>query len=129
MLPLDVNPQRDGQWELLGFHSGVVAVHAALMPTGKVLFFAGSGSSENRFKSPDFGNVAKGIFTSVVWDPQAPPADNFAHPPTILDAHGKAFDFFCGGDTFLPDGGGISGGGPIACVPFGARAGARVFSR
>jgi hypothetical protein len=42
MLPLDVNPQRDGQWELLeGFHSGVVAVHAALLPTGKVLFLQG----------------------------------------------------------------------------------------
>jgi Domain of unknown function (DUF1929)/FG-GAP repeat len=128
MLPLDVNPQRDGQWELLqGFHSGVVAVHAALLPTGKVLFFAGSGSSENRFRSPDFGNVAKGIFTSVVWDPQAAPPGNFAHPPTILDTHGRPFDFFCGGDTFLPDGRLIAAGGTIDYGPYRGRADATVF--
>ncbi|MDQ6732907.1 MAG: VCBS repeat-containing protein, partial [Nitrospirota bacterium] len=71
VLPLDDNPRRDGQWQLLPYHSGVLAVHAALLPQGKVLFFAGSGSSPVRFASPDFGNVAKGIFTSVVWDPQA----------------------------------------------------------
>ena len=54
ILPLDQDPSRDGQWELLSFHSGVVAVHAALLSTGRVLFFAGSGSSANRFASPDF---------------------------------------------------------------------------
>src|SRR6266511_1918093 len=59
-LPLDTDPRRDGQWELLSFHSGVLAVHAALLPQGKVLFFAGSGSSALRFDSPDFGNLAKG---------------------------------------------------------------------
>jgi Domain of unknown function (DUF1929)/FG-GAP-like repeat len=126
-LPLDVNPQRDGQWELLDFHSGVVAVHAALLPTGKVLFFAGSGSSQNRFDSPDFGNMAKGIFTSVVWDPQAASPGNFAHPQTIFDAHGKAFDFFCGGDNFLPDGKLISAGGTIGYNPYRGRADATVF--
>lgn len=127
MLPMDVNPQRDGQWELLDFHSGVVAVHAALLPTGKVLFFAGSGSSKNRFDSPDFGNIAKGIYTSVVWDPQAASPDNFTHPQTIFDAHGKAFDFFCGGDNFLPDGKLISAGGTIGYNPYRGRADATVF--
>jgi hypothetical protein len=127
ILPLDVNPQRDGQWELLGFHSGVVAVHAALLPTGKVLFFAGSGSSQNRFDSPDFGNIAKGIFTSVVWDLQAASPGNFAHPQTIFDTHGKAFDFFCGGDNFLPDGKLISAGGTIGYNPYRGRADATVF--
>ena len=127
MLPLDLNPQRDGKWELLAFHSGVVAVHAALLPTGKVLFFAGSGSSQNRFESPNFGNVTKGIFTSVVWDPQAAPPGNFAHPTTIFGADGKAFDFFCGGDTYLPDGRLISAGGTINYNPYRGRADATVF--
>jgi hypothetical protein len=126
-LPLDVNPQRDGRWELLGFHSGVVAVHAALLPTGKVLFFAGSGSSQHRFDSPDFGNMAKGIYTSVVWDPQATVPKNFTHPQTIFDAHGRAFDFFCGGDTLLPDGRLISAGGTIGYNPYRGRADATVF--
>lgn len=130
MLPLDVNPQRDGQWELLGFHSGVVAVHAALLLTGKVLFFAGSGSSQNRFDSADFGNVAKGIFTSVVWDPQAAPPGNFFHPATIFAGHPpdqRPFDFFCGGDTYLSDGKLISAGGTLAYAPYRGRADTTVF--
>lgn len=126
-LPLDVNPQRDGKWELLKFHSEIVAVHAALLPTGKVLFFAGSGSSENRFRSPIFGRIDKGILTSVVWDPQAMPPGNFSHPPTILDAGGRAFDFFCGGDTYLPDGRLISVGGTINYNPYRGRPDAMAF--
>ena len=127
ILPLDQDPSRDGQWELLSFHSGVVAVHAALLSTGRVLFFAGSGSSANRFASPDFGNVAKGIFTSVVWDPQALPPSNFFHPDTILAADGRPFDFFCGGDSFLPDGRLLSAGGTVAYNPYRGRADATVF--
>ena len=127
ILPLDQDPSRDGQWELLSFHSGVVAVHAALLSTGRVLFFAGSGSSANRFASPDFGNVAKGIFTSVVWDPQALPPNNFFHPNTILPADGRPFDFFCGGDSFLPDGRLLSAGGTVAYNPYRGRADATVF--
>ena len=37
LLELDPDPARDGAWELLAFHSGVLAVHAALLPDGKVL--------------------------------------------------------------------------------------------
>ena len=127
MLPLDKNPARDGQWELLKFDSGVLAVHAALLRTGKVLFFAGSGSSATRFASPDFGNMAKGIFTSVVWDPQAGPPNNFSHPKTIMDAHGRPFDFFCGGDTFLADGRLFSAGGTLHYNPFEGRPDATIF--
>lgn len=127
ILPLDQDPSRDGQWELLSFHSGVVAVHAALLSTGRVLFFAGSGSSANRFASPDFGNVAKGIFTSVVWDPQAQPPNNFFHPNTIFAADGRPFDFFCGGDSFLPDGRLLSAGGTVAYNPYRGRADATIF--
>jgi hypothetical protein len=38
-----------GKWTLLKFGSEVLAVHAALLPTGKVLFAAGSGNSTVRF--------------------------------------------------------------------------------
>ena len=68
---LEADPTRHGEWQLLAFHSGVLAVHAAVLPNGKVLFFAGSGSSATRFDSPRFGEEGQGIFMSVVWDPPA----------------------------------------------------------
>lgn len=127
---LDSDPAREGRWEVLPFKSGVLAVHAALLPKGKVLFFAGSGSSAVRFASPDFGNEAKGIFTSVVWDPAVPPgpgAPNFSHPATLRTPNGKVFDFFCGGDAFLPDGRMLSAGGTLDYNPFKGRADVAVF--
>lgn len=123
---LDHDPAREGRWDVLPFKSGVLAVHAALLPTGKVLFFAGSGSSAVRFASPDFGNEAKGIFTSVVWDP-VPTAPTFSHPATLRATDGKVFDFFCGGDAFLPDGRMLSAGGTLGYNPFKGRADVAVF--
>ena len=128
VLPLDHDPRRDGEWSLLPFHSGVLAVHAALLPTGKVLFFAGSGSSAVRFGAADFGNIAHGVATSVVWDPMALPAAAFSHPPTIFAASGRPFDFFCGGDTFLADGRLLSAGGTGHYNPFVGRNDATVFN-
>jgi hypothetical protein len=127
-LPLDSDPARDGQWQLLPFHSGVLAVHAALLPQGKVLFFAGSGSSATRFNAPDFGNMADGIFTSVVWDPAAAPPNNFFHPATLFAPNHRPFDFFCGGDTFLGDGRLLSAGGTGHYNPFEGRKDATVFN-
>ena len=39
---------------------------------------------------------------------------DFAHPATVRGPDGKPFDFFCGGDTFLPDGTLLSAGGNLA---------------
>ncbi|MCU1261004.1 MAG: hypothetical protein JWO80_3889, partial [Bryobacterales bacterium] len=129
IVPLDTDPKRDGQWQLLPFHSEILAVHAALLPLGKVLFFAGSGSSAVRFNAPDFGNVAKRVFTSVVWDPNAAAPGNFFHPATILAANHRPFDFFCGGDTLLADGRLLSAGGTGHYNPFTGRNDATVFDR
>ncbi len=126
-IPLDVNPGRDGQWQVLPFHSGVLAVHAALLPQGKVLFFAGSGSSATRFAAPDFGSMADGIYMSVVWDPNAPPGNNFFHPQTLFAPNNRPFDFFCGADTFLGDGRLLSAGGTGHYNPFAGRNDATIF--
>jgi hypothetical protein len=123
-IELDPDPARDGAWELLPFHSGVLAVHTALLPSGKVLFFAGSGSSAVRFGSDLFGDEDQGIFTSVVWDP---PGNQFTHPPTLRTADGKPFDFFCGGDAFLPDGRMLSAGGTLDYNPFKGRKDVAIF--
>src|SRR6476660_7955661 len=97
-----------GKWERLPFNSEVLAVHAVLVHTGKVLFAAGSGNSAVRFADPNFGNTAKKFWTSVVWDPTVTPPPgkrtNFSHPDTRRDAAGKVLDFFCGGETVLADG-------------------------
>ena len=115
VLELDTDPKTQGKWEQLPYLSEVLAVHAAVLPTGKVLFFAGSGNNFQRFKSDDFGNVAKGIYCSVVWDPTVPPNplndNNFFHPETLRNNQGKPIDFFCGGDAFLSDGSLLSAGG------------------
>ncbi|TMD60142.1 MAG: DUF1929 domain-containing protein [Chloroflexi bacterium] len=112
---MNSDSKTQGLWELLPYHSEVLAVHAAVLPTGKVLFFAGSGNSPVRAASPDFGNMAKHFWTSVVWDPAIVPDprkdNNFFHPDTLKDAKGRPIDFFCGGDAFLPDGRLLSAGG------------------
>jgi hypothetical protein len=104
-----------GKWELWPFHSEVLAVHAVLLHTGKVLFAAGSGNSTVRFRNADFGNTAKKFWTSVVWQPTAsPPATqdtSFSHPDTSRDVVGDVLDFFCGGETVLADGQVLTTGG------------------
>ena len=102
-----------GSWELLPFNSEVLAVHCALLPAGRVMFFAGSGNSRTRFGSPQFGDPAHHIWTSATFDPSAPGqgAGSFFHPDTRRDHAGHVIDFFCGGDTFLADGRVLSAGG------------------
>jgi hypothetical protein len=124
VLDIADDPAERGRWEVLPYHSEVLAVHAALLHTGKVLFFAGSGSSKVRFLDPDFGNTDKRFWCSVAWDPEVQPTpgtrDNFVHPATLRDPTGRPFDFFCGGDAFLPDGAMLSAGGTLA-YPGGGR--------
>lgn len=117
VLDLDTDPVTAGSWEALSFGSEVLAVHAAVLPAGKVLFFAGSGNVKERQESPDFGSIDKKIYTSVVWDPTVTPTngdENFFHPIAIKGDNGKVFDLFCGGDSFLADGRLLSAGGTLA---------------
>ncbi|MGH3869686.1 MAG: galactose oxidase-like domain-containing protein [Pseudonocardiaceae bacterium] len=125
-----------GSWRVLPFRSEVLAVHAALLPTGKVLFAAGSGNSAVRFADPNFGNTALGFWTSVVWDPTVSPPPgqdtDFFHPATPRDARGTVLDLFCGGETLLADGRVLSTGGtqryPDGSKPFAGRADTLVFN-
>lgn len=115
VLDIAPDPATQGRWETLPYFSEVLAVHGAVLPHGKVLFFAGSGSSKVRFQSPDFGSMTKKIWCSVAWDWTQPPtaagAGSFFHPVTLRYPDNKVFDLFCGGGTFLPDGKLLSAGG------------------
>ena len=106
-LILDIDTaETKGVWRLLPYFSEVLPVHAALLHTGKVLFFAGSGNSAFRFQPAFLGNEAQQIFTSVVWDPTSNVLDSkvFNPPPTLRRPDGTVVDFFCCGHAFLPDG-------------------------
>jgi Domain of unknown function (DUF1929)/FG-GAP-like repeat len=132
LLDLEEDPAIYGRWEVLSFHSEVLAVHTALLPGGKVLFYAGSGSSRVRFDSPRFGDEAQGIYVSVVWNPAVPPGPgpgnpNFFHPPTLRAGDGRPFDLFCGGDTFMADGRLLSAGGTLDYGPFKGRPDVAVY--
>ena len=73
-----------GMWELLPCPAPLLAIHGAVLHTGKVLLFAGSGNDE--------------LYTtglrSAVWDYEN---GEFVSPFTPVD-------FFCAGQAFLPDG-------------------------
>ena len=98
---LDVcHTAQEGYWELLHCDSRVLAVHAVLMHTGKVLFFAGSGNNVPNFTAHDM--------RGVVWDYQA---GTFHTPLT-------PFDVFCAGQTILPDGKVLVAGGTEQYDPF-----------
>jgi hypothetical protein len=50
---------------------------------------SGSGNNTVRDADPSFGDVTRGMWTSVVWDPDAPAGANFAHPDTLHRADGR----------------------------------------
>jgi len=92
--PIDIcAAAEEGYWELLPCDSKVLAVHAVLMHSGRVLFFRGSGNSVPHFNAHDT--------RSVVWDYQ----NGTFHEPVT------PFDVFCAGQTVLPDGKVLVSGG------------------
>lgn len=108
-LALDIDRAADiGVWRRVPYFSQVLPVHAALLRTGKVMFFAASGNNIFRRLSPDFGNEADQVYTSVVWDFVS---NTFDHPPTFRRPDNSVVDFFCCGHSVLPDGQVVVAGG------------------
>lgn len=89
-----------GAFELAACDSGTLAVHTALLHTGKVLFFAGSGNFPPRHNAHQYG--------CTVWDPHFGARSN---PPV-------SHDVFCGGQAFLPGGDLLVVGGTKDYDPF-----------
>ncbi|WP_433508050.1 hypothetical protein ACQP04_17270 [Pseudonocardia halophobica] len=100
-----------GVWRLLERDSGVLAVHAALLHTGSVAFFAGSSND------PD--NAAAGRFGTAVWH----------YPSSALSRPATPVDLFCCGHAFLADGRLLAAGGTERYDPFLGLRQAVVFDR
>ncbi|MCE3555734.1 kelch motif-containing protein [Pseudonocardia sp. RS11V-5] len=77
-----------GKWDVIDLPSDlrVNAIHAALLPTGKLLIVAGSGNDQTQFDA--------GTFKSLVYDPATGQGRIVLTPD----------DMFCGGHAFLSDG-------------------------
>jgi hypothetical protein len=77
-----------GRWDLIDLPEDVQvnAIHAALLPTGKLLLIAGSGNEQKQFDA--------GTFRTLVYDPATGQTKLVPTPS----------DMFCSGHAFLPDG-------------------------
>ncbi|WP_280368573.1 galactose oxidase-like domain-containing protein [Nocardia wallacei] len=99
----------EGLWRILDFGTEINPVHAALLHTGDVLFFAGSGNDPDRLDAHEF--------RTRVWH----------YPNPGLDAPDTPIDMFCAGHTLLPDGRLLAVGGTGRYDPFYGLTDALVF--
>jgi hypothetical protein len=99
MTDLQMAPQM-GVWRLLEHDSGTLAVHAALLHTGDVIFFAGSSNDPDRHNAHRFG--------TTVWH----------YPGADTEQAATPVDMFCVGHAFLPDGRLLAAGGTEQYDPF-----------
>ena len=76
-----------GEWELADRTFAHLPVHAALLHSGKVLAFGGSGNDETSLRSPH---------PAELFDPRSGTVETVEGP--------LAGDVFCAGHSFLPDG-------------------------
>ncbi|WP_372524306.1 LodA/GoxA family CTQ-dependent oxidase [Piscinibacter sp.] len=97
--PVDaVAAAKIGYWELLPCELPVLAVHAALMHTGRIVFFAGSGNDD----------LYTTGFRSAVYD----------YENGTMTMPNTPTDVFCAHQSFLPDGRLLVAGGTERYDPF-----------
>jgi Domain of unknown function (DUF1929) len=103
-------------WQLLPYNCPINPVHAAVLRTGKVFFFTGSGNDPN--------NVANSPQGSAVWDVSN---GTFSRPEIPLEKDGSVIDVFCAGQSFRPNGRLFIAGGTKQYDPFFGQTAAFVF--
>jgi hypothetical protein len=86
-----------GFWQIVDLPKGqrLNAIHAAVLPTGKLLLIAGSGNDREQFKA--------GTFKTLVFDPTSGATTQVPTPT----------DLFCAGHAFLADGKLLVAGGTL----------------
>lgn len=94
------------KWQLLSYSAPILPIHAALLRTGKIFFFCGSGNDPGRLNTP---------YDSVVWDVNK---GTFSRQAPPLDTNNEPLDIFCAGHSFRPDGMLLVAGGTLRYDPF-----------
>jgi hypothetical protein len=89
-----------GSWEPIKYRFNHLPVHMALLHTGKVLAFGGSGNDETHLKNP---------YPAEIFEPDHEGQDDGRVFVILNNNFGG--DIFCAGHTFLPDGRLLTAGG------------------
>src|SRR4030095_12856922 len=84
---IDGDPSEIGKWEPIKYRFKHNPVHTALLHTGKILAFGGSGTLPERLKTPS---------PAEIFDPQTGKVKSIEQP--------LAGDIFCAGHCLLGDG-------------------------
>jgi hypothetical protein len=90
------DPATEGRW-LAPFEMPVVGVHAALLPTGKVMFFS---QKVNDYRS--------GLVAAHLWDPARRPGE-----PGEFESVPPPANIWCGGQSLMADGQLLVAGGNL----------------
>nr|WP_175586821.1 galactose oxidase-like domain-containing protein [Nostoc sp. UIC 10630] len=90
----------------MSYKAPIIPIHAALLRTGKIFFFCGSGNDPTRLNTP---------YDSVVWDVNK---GTFTHQAPPLDSNNQPIDLFCAGHSFRSEGLLIVAGGTLRYDPF-----------
>jgi hypothetical protein len=94
-----------GSWKV-AYSAPVLPINLALLRTGKVLMFAGSGNDPS-----NVGTTNDSAVLNVS-------AGTFSKPQTPVDSAGNPVDLFCAGQSFRPDGTVLVAGGTYQYDPF-----------
>ena len=86
-----------GKWGPV-FDLANVAIHAHLLPTGKVLYWGRRAIPG----APTFASLNEHFCSTFLWDPATGTSQPTAQPPRL--AGGQGVNLFCSGHSFLPDG-------------------------
>jgi hypothetical protein len=105
-----------GSWQVLPYQAPVVAIHMALLRTGRVFLIGGSSLDPNNRLCPNCSavwNVSNGTFT---------------RPTTPNDNAGIVIDLFCAGHSFRSDGQLFVAGGTQQYNPYKGSTAALLFN-
>jgi galactose oxidase len=95
--PVAADPAKVGQWSE-PFPLKNVAIHAHLLPTGKILYWG----RRKEFGSVQFDTLNDHACQTYILDPDTGQSRETANQPVLKD--GSTVNLFCSGHTFLPDG-------------------------